>query len=92
MTTSQSPLKRLREQATEIAAKLKAMERGEALGVPDPAGKIAAARAKGEIVFAIFMDDKIIKVTMPWTVLETTDEAGIVEWILSHMRGERTNA
>lgn len=91
MTTSQSPLKRLRAQAEEIAAKLKAMERGEAIGAPDPAGKIAGAKAKGEIKFAVVMDDKIIKITVPWSLLATTDETVIAEWILAQMREERTN-
>lgn len=88
MTTSQSPVAALKRQAIKIAKGLKSMERGEA--VPhsgDPLGKISASRAKGEITFGVVMDDKIIKVAMPWATIQGTSEAGLVEYILNYMQG-----
>lgn len=85
MTTRNSPLWRLRQQADNMAKMLKAAERGEKVA-NDPAGKIAAALKRGEITFGIAMDDKIIKVTMPFATIRDTDEAGISEWILAQMR------
>lgn len=86
MTTKDSPLARLKEQADKMAVQLKAMERGDKSTVSDPAGKIAAARARGEITFGVVMDDKIIKITMPWETIHSTSEAGISEWIIAYMR------
>lgn len=85
MTTKNSPLRRLKEQSDKIAKMLKAAERGETVA-SDPTGKIAASRVKGEVIFGVFMDDKFIKVTMPWATIRSSDEAGISEWILAHMR------
>ena len=89
MTTARSPLRKLKAQADEIAARLKAMERGEPSGVADPAGKVAAARTRESITFGVVMDDKILKIKMPWATLKALSEAGISEWILKHMREAR---
>lgn len=59
MTTKSSPPEQLRAQAHRIASTLKAAARGEKLAVNDPLGKIEASKAKGQIDFAIVMDDKI---------------------------------
>jgi len=85
MTTSGTPLAALRAQADTIAAGLKSMERGTA---HDPDGKIAIARAKATITFGIVQDDKVIKVTIDWERIRTSDEAGIAEWIVGYMSGE----
>ena len=88
MTTSHSPLRKLKAQADKIAATIKATERGENL-VPDPAGKLSDARGKEGITFGVVMDDKVLKITMAWSVIKTMSEASISEYILRHMRGAR---
>jgi hypothetical protein len=69
-----------------MAVMLKAALRGGKVA-NDPAGKIAAALKRDSIKFGIVMDDKIITVDMPWSTVRETDEAGISEWIVEHMRG-----
>ena len=86
MTTSNSPLKKLKAQADGIASALKAASRGEKVA-NDPAGKIAAALARDSVTFGIVMDDKIVKVDMPWKTIRETDEPGISAWIVEHMAG-----
>lgn len=90
MTTATSPIAVIRTQAEGIAKALKAAERGEIVA-NDPAGKIAASLDKGEITFGIVMDDKMIKVTMPWEKIRSTSEIGIIEFIISHMREEKAS-
>lgn len=87
MTTADSPEHLLRAQATLCAKNLKAMLRGE---VPpgDTAGKVKAALLRDGVTFAIVMDDKLVKVSMPWEMIRETDEAGLVEWILAQMQGK----
>jgi hypothetical protein len=89
MTTKDSPLAKLRAQAENIAKHLKATERGE---VADPTGKLAASLAKGEILFGIAMDDKLVQVTMPWKIVRETSEAALAEFIIAQMREERPQA
>jgi hypothetical protein len=86
MTTAQSPIHALRAQAERIASTLKAVERGENV-VADRGGKLAAARAGEGVTFAVVMDDKIIKITMPWSQIRKTSRAGIVEFIVNQTRG-----
>lgn len=88
MTTARSPLRKLQAQADKIAARLKALARGE-VGVPDPAGKVAAARERESITFGVVMDDKVLKIEMPWATIRDLSEAGISAWILKHMREQR---
>lgn len=89
MTTAQSPLRILKAQADKIAKALKAAERGEEL-FADPFSKIAAARReKDNISFAVAMDDKILKIEIPWDLIRDTSESGISEYILKHMRDQR---
>jgi hypothetical protein len=85
MTTASSPLKRLKAQADEIASRLKAMERGD--GPADD--KVRAARLRDSITFGVVMDDKVIKVEMPWATIRANSETGISEWIMKQMREER---
>ena len=70
---------------------LKRAERGEVVA-DDPAGKIAAARRRPFVTFAVVMDDKIVKIEMPWTKIIETSEAGISEYILKQMREARDTA
>lgn len=88
MTTAHSPLHLLKAQADTIAAALKAAERGEKIA-RDPGGKIAAARAQDSVTFAVVMDDKILKIEMPWATIRTTSEMGIAAYILKQIRGTR---
>lgn len=86
MTTSKSPIRKIKAQADNMARILKAIERGERVA-DDPTGKIAAALARGLVKFGIVMDDKIITVEMPTSTIHETSEAGISEYIVNYMRG-----
>lgn len=88
MTTAQSPLHELETQARQCAAMLKKAERGETVA-NDPGGKIATARKTPSVTFAVAMDDKILKVEMPWVTIRETSQAGIAEYILNQMREAR---
>jgi hypothetical protein len=88
VTTSHSPLRVLKAQADNIAATLKAAERGEKIDVRF-AEKIEAARAKDNFKVGIVMDDKVITIEMPWTMIRQTSEVGIAEYILKQMRDAR---
>lgn len=90
MTIAHSPPERLKAQANEIASRLKAMERGDISA--DPGGKLAAARAKHSITFGIVMDDKIVKIEMPWATIRANNEAGISAWILKQMSEPRDSS
>ena len=89
MTTSNSPLRALKAQADMIAKTLKAVAAGKGPSIYDPAGKIAAAMKRETFKAGIVMDDKVITVEIPWATIRTSDEAGIAEFILNHMRGQR---
>lgn len=88
MTTRHSPLSALKAQSDKIAATLKAAERGEKIDVRF-AEKIAAARDKESFTVGIVMDDKIIKLEMPWATIRGTSEVGLSEYILRQMREAR---
>lgn len=88
MTTSQSPLRVLKAQADKCASMLKAAERGEKIDVRF-GEKIAAARSNPSFKFGIAMDDKVITIDMPWTLINSTSEVGLSEYILKQMRGNR---
>lgn len=91
MTTGESPMWQLRAQAEEMAARLKAMERGDP-AVMDAAGRVAAARERPSITFAVVMDDKTLKVEMTWVAIRDLSEAAIAEFILKQMRNKRANS
>lgn len=85
MTTSNSPLPKLKAQAESIARLLKAMERGEAI---DPYGKMKEARAtRDHTVFLLAMDDKALKIEMTWVSIRDRSEAAIAEEIVRLMLG-----
>lgn len=88
MTTARSPLRILEAQADKIAQALKAADRGEQIAA-DLGGKIAAARARESVTFAVVMDDKVLKIEMTWATIRETSEVGIAEYILKHMREAR---
>nr|WP_295465278.1 hypothetical protein [Mesorhizobium sp.] len=88
MTTRHSPLNALKAQADKIAATLKAAERGEKIDA-QIAGGLAEARAKDSFKVGIVMDDKIVTITMPWTTIRATSEAGLSEYIVNQMRETR---
>lgn len=91
MTTKRSPLSKLKAQANNIAKMLKAFERVEKIDFRF-ADKLEAARGNDVIKFAVVMDDKIIKIDMPWATIRETSEVGIAAWILDQMREARQTA
>jgi hypothetical protein len=91
MTTSQSPLRVLKAQADEIAKTIKAAERGESVA-PQFAAKLAEAKGKENFVVGVVMDDKVLKITLPWAMIRSTSEVSLSEYILKHMRGQRESA
>jgi hypothetical protein len=85
MTTSQSPLSRLKAQADKIAATIKAAERGENIDVRF-AAKIEEARGRESFTIGIVMDDKLIKLDLPWPTIRENSETALAEYILKQMR------
>lgn len=88
MTTKNSPLAALTAQANNIAATLKAAERGDKIDARF-AEKIDAARAKESFKVGIVMDDKVITIEMPWATIRSASEAGLAEYIVGQMREAR---
>jgi hypothetical protein len=85
MTTAHSPLSALRSQADRMAAVLKAASRGARIA-HDPGGKLAAALQRESITFGVVMDDKVLKIEMPWELIRECTEAGIAEYIIKQMQ------
>lgn len=90
MTTLLSPLRALKAQADRIARNLKEIESGKRIA-PDPAGKLAEARKHDEMIFGIVMDDKIVKITIPWKTIREFGEVALSEFVLKQMKGTRDN-
>ncbi|MCK1577834.1 hypothetical protein [Bradyrhizobium sp. 174] len=88
MTTSQSPLRVLKAQASNIAHLLKVVERGDNV-TEDAGGKIAASLAKGVAKVAIAMDEKVIILDIAWSTVKTSSEVALAEYVLKLMRGSR---
>ena len=88
MTTAHSPLPRLRQQADRIAKTLKQIERGEPVA-NDPGGKIAASRSGPTVTFGVAMDDKFIKIEMPWALIRAMDERALSSLVVKHMQRKR---
>lgn len=91
MTTAQSPLWRLKEQAHKMATLLKAAEAGQPTGANE-SQKLNEARKKPDVTFGVVMDDKFLKITMTWATIRETDLAGIAKFILKHMQEHRDAA
>lgn len=90
MTTKHSSRAKLKTQADQIAKTLKGFYDGK---IPDGqfVQKLKDARAKDGVTFGIIvMDDKVLKIEMPWTVVATSTERAISEWIVSKMAEEPT--
>ena len=86
MSTSKSPAWKLRREADNMAKIIKAVERGEKVAA-DPAGKMAAALARGSVKFGIVMDDKVITIEMPTATIRKHTEPELSAWIIEYMRG-----
>lgn len=81
MTTKHSPERVLRGQANTIATTLK-----------DQAGPQYArmrARAGPTVRAGIVMDDKTIILEIPWTMIDSTTQEALAEYIYDQMRETR---
>lgn len=85
MSTKNSAVRVLRAQADKIAATIKAAERGDKIDVRF-AEKIAAARNAASLSVGVVMDDKILKLDLPWTVIRETTEKALAEYVLKQMQ------
>lgn len=85
MTTKNSPLRKVKAQADQMASMLKRAERGEKIDARF-AEKIAAARGRETFKFGIVMDDKVITIDMPWAKVRETTEAALSQYIIDQMR------
>lgn len=76
MTTSHSPIAKIRAQAFEIAERLKGRKmpiKPEKKDAPD-------------ITFAVVMDDKILKITMTWAYIDSLSMGELVDIIAKEMK------
>lgn len=84
MTTAQSPIGKIRKQATKIARTLKA-------ALTDPHPRFDAARKNPGFKAGIVMDDKVITLNVPWETIRETSEVALTEWIIKQMREIKDN-
>lgn len=84
MTTAKSPPQQIRAQAHKIAETLKRAAAGERIA-NDPLGKIEASKARGYVDFAIVMDDKIVKIQVPWGTIEALELPLLCDFIFDQM-------
>lgn len=90
MTTKNSPVAKLRRQAEQIARTLKEIE-STGFSKYDVGGKIASARLRDSVKFAVAMDDKVLSIGILWSTVRGMSEHAIAEWVLKYMR-EQQNA
>lgn len=88
MTTKNSPAAYIKVQADTMAKMLKQIAAGKLPSGWDKS-KVAAALLKDSIVVGIVMDDNVLKLTIPWTIIRTYTEEAISEWIAQQMKDER---
>lgn len=88
MTNKNSPLRVLKQQADQIAATICAAERGEPIDAMF-AEKISVARNQEAVKVGIVMDDKIVTLELPWSVIRSSGRVGLAEYILNQMRETR---
>ena len=88
MTTKHSPFHVLKAQADKIAKTVKQAERGEKVDVKF-AGKLLEARSRPSLSVGVVMDDKVLKIDLPWEIIRATTEAALSEYILNAMRESR---
>lgn len=88
MTTKNSPLHVLEAQAKHIARTIKEWEKGNPV---DPRFKASIEAAKGRdfLSVGVVMDDKTLKLDMPWAVIREHTRDELAAWILSHMQERR---
>jgi hypothetical protein len=86
MTNKNSSLREIKAQADAIAKTLKAAERGELV---DP--KIEAARKTPNFIVGVVMDDKVLRITLPWETIRSFGEVALSEWIIREMRETKGN-
>lgn len=84
MTTKNSPIKVLRIQAKTIAFNIKQL-----LNSDSP--RINEAREKGELVIGIAMDDKFLKLTIPWNTAVKFSTWALAEFVENQMRELKPN-
>lgn len=90
MTTKDSPLKNLKAQANQISIMLKRAQEGKRVK-GWTAEKLAEARAKDTIQVGLVMDDKTIKMVIPWAVIGEHTVASLSEWIVMQMQEIKPN-
>ncbi len=86
MSTANSPLSKLKAEATRMAKGLKNMAAGKVPAINDPAGKIKDAMGRDSITFSLVMDDKILKFTWLWADIRVATEAQLVDMLVEQMR------
>ena len=82
MSTSSSPLSKLKAESDRIAKLMKQGVRGELPNFPK----------EGPVKVGIVMDDKVITIEMPWQQIHDTNEPALAEMILREMRGKKLDA
>lgn len=92
MTTSKSPPDVIRAQAHRIAETLKKVADGGIINVSDPNGKLKASLEKGVVDFGIVMDDKIVKIEIPWETVRVHTQQSLCDWIFRLMSDIHKNA
>ena len=90
MSTKHSPLSVLTMQADNIAHILKLAEAGRWVA-PQFQAAITRARANETFKVGIAMDDKVISLDIPWTVIKKTSEPALAAWIVRHMQEKRAD-
>lgn len=83
MTTAETPTHILKAQADKIAKTLKS----SAAQQPNVTGLALGVTLPENVTFAVVMDDKVLKLTMPWATIREKAEAEVSGFILKQMQG-----
>lgn len=86
MSTKDTPESKLRRQAAFMARNLKAMAIAPLTHL---SSNVREARGRDVFTTGIVMDDKFIKIEMPWTNIRESTELALTEYIVKLMREER---
>lgn len=81
MSTSNSPIEKLRTEARRMAVVMK--DRNHP--------KVQQARKKDKFKTGIVMDDKIITLELSWIYIDGISEDDLVDYIVRLMKGEKPN-
>lgn len=84
MTSKNSPVAQLQAQANKIAETIKRTERGE---ITSPG--IQASFQRGYINCGVAMDDGILSLVLPWSLIRETDETALAALIVAQMQGSK---